>query len=144
MRIFKTLSMMLLATTLMMSCSSDDEELVNETPQEIEAFAKKHFPNNAILKITKEPSSNTYTYDVTLAGNVELEFNSKKEIISIESTTKLPDSVIPANIRSYVSSNYPSNFIIAWELEATLQQVELNNGVDLEFTLTGEFIRVDN
>lgn len=143
MKIFKLLSLLLLATTLMMSCSSDEDEIINETPQEIEAFTKMHFPNNAILKITKEVSTNDHTYDVKLAGNIELEFNSKREVTSIESATKLPDSVIPASIRSYVTTNYASNFIIAWELEATHQQAELNNGLELEFTMSGEFIRID-
>lgn len=143
MKTFKIISLLLLSAALMMSCSSDDDEIVNETPQEIEAFVKMHFPNSAILKITKEMSGDSYTYDVKLAGNIELEFNSKKEITSIDSATKLPDSVIPANIRSYVTTNYPSNFIIGWELEATHQQIELNNGVELEFTMSGEFIRID-
>ena len=127
----------------MMSCSSDDDEIVNETPQQIESFVNMHFPNNAILKITKEMKGNSYTYDVTLAGNIELDFNSNLEVTSIESATKLPDSVIPANIRSYVTANYPNNYIVAWELEGVNQQVELNNGVELLFTMTGEFIGVD-
>lgn len=143
MKSFKIICLLLLSLTLMMSCSSNDDEIVTETPQEIEAFVKMHFDNNAILKITKEMSGNSHTYDVNLAGNIELEFNSKKEITSIESATKIPDSVIPANIRSYVTTNYPSNFIIGWELEATHQQVELNNSVELEFTMSGEFIRID-
>lgn len=143
MKSFKIICLLLLSLTLMMSCSSNDDEIVTETPQEIEAFVKMHFDNNAILKITKEMSGDSYTYDVKLAGNIELEFNSKKENTSIESATKIPDSVIPANIRSYVTTNYPSNFIIGWELEATHQQVELNNSVELEFTMSGEFIRID-
>ena len=143
MKTFKILSLLLLSVALMMSCSSDDDEIINETPQEIEAFVKMHFPNNAITKITKEMSGNSYTYDVKLTGNIELEFNSKKEITSIDSATKLPDSVVPSNIRSYVTTNYPSNFIIGWELEPTYQQIELNNGIELEFTLSGEFIRID-
>ena len=143
MRTIKILSLLLLSAALMMSCSSDDDEIVNETPQEIEAFVNTYFPNNAILKITKDVSDNMSTYDVTLAGNIELEFNSKKEITSIESRTKLPDSLIPASIRSYVTTNYPQNYIVSWELEDTHQQVELDNGVELEFTMSGEFIRVD-
>ena len=143
MKTIKILSLLLLSAVLVMSCSSDDDEIVSETPQEIEAFVNTYFPNNAIVRVTMDPADNMSTYDVTLAGNIELEFNSKKELTSVESRTKLPDSLIPANIRSYVTTNYPQNYIVGWELEATYQQVELNNGVELEFTMNGEFIRVD-
>lgn len=53
MKTFKILSLLLLSVALMMSCSSDDDEIVNETPQEIEAFVKMHFPKKKKKKITK-------------------------------------------------------------------------------------------
>lgn len=141
MKLSKILGLLLLSTVLMISCSSDDDEVVKDNPQEIEMFMKTHFPNNAFLKITKDVSDNSY--DVTLAGNIELEFNRNLEITSIESVTKLPDSVIPAKIRSYVATNYPNNMIVGWELEATMQQIELNNGMELLFTMSGDFAGVD-
>ncbi len=79
-----------------------------------------------------------------LSENVELTFNNTFQIIEIDGTTQLPDSVIPAAILDYVAQNYPNNFITNWELEDNHQQVELNDETELEFTLDGVFIRVDN
>ena len=74
----------------------------------------------------------------------ELEFNSKYAVIKIDSHTALPVSVIPLKIREYVASHYPKNAIVHWELEWKHQEVKLDNGIELEFTMKNTFVRVDN
>lgn len=138
----------LVLATIFTSCSDDDDVnkitiSTNETPAAITTYKNTHFPNNSVLKTIKDTEDNTVTYKMYLDGNIELEFNSAYQIIDIDATSKLPDSVIPAAILTYVTQNYASNYITDWELEASHQQVELNNGVDLEFNLDGTFIRVD-
>jgi hypothetical protein len=57
----------------------------------------------------------------------------------------LPDSVIPEKIREYVKSNYPAYFITDWEKESRkVQQIELSNGLDLEFDNDGKYLKMDN
>ena len=103
-----------------------------------------HFPDNTILQAVIERDGLTKTYNIILSENISLEFNRKKEIIDIDSETKLPDSVIPAKILQYVTTNYPDNFITDWELDNKNQQVQLNNGLDLEFNMNGDFLRIDD
>lgn len=79
-----------------------------------------------------------------IEGNFKLEFNKKKEIESIDGVTQLPDSVIPAKILNYVQTNYASNFITDWDLDRNDQQVELDNGLELKFNKSGDFLRIDN
>lgn len=125
---------------------ADDEEIVLTTPEipaAITNYINTHFPNNTVVLATKEIENFVITYDIDLSGNTELEFNSNFEITSIDSLTALPSTVIPQAILDYLVQNYPNNFVTSWELESNHQQVELDNNLDLEFTLTGEFIRID-
>lgn len=92
----------------------------------------------------KETDGFTVTYDVYLDKQTELEFNRKKEIIKIDSEFELPDSVIPAKIKAYVVANFPAFYIVGWELESNHQQITLNNDMDIEFTMDGDFIRIDD
>ncbi|GAB1415623.1 hypothetical protein MASR2M117_10290 [Paludibacter sp.] len=78
-----------------------------------------------------------------VSDGVSLEFNQKKEIISIDGNSKLPDSVIPEKIRNYVFKKFPANFITDWEIDNKTQQVSLDNEIDLIFTMSGVFIRLD-
>jgi hypothetical protein len=79
-----------------------------------------------------------------LSDGISLEFNRKREIISIDGTSQLPTSVIPEKIFQYVENNYFGNVITDWELDGKNQQIELNNGLDLEFDMNGDFLRLDN
>lgn len=130
--------------------SDQDDEQNNEvplskanTPTAIKDYVNTHFPQDSILKVIKETDDSVVTYEVFLSENTKLEFDAEYSIISIDAVKKLPDSVIPAAIRDYVNSKYPNNFITDWELEPAHQEVELDNGIELEFTLDGVFIRID-
>ncbi len=138
--IIAALGLLLFAT----SCDEEKGLSENEIPNEITTYVTTHFPTNNIIRVTEDKDGTRKSYDVVLSGNIKLEFNSQREITDIDSSSKLPDSVIPQAIRDYVSENYPDNFITDWELEDNHQQVGLNNDVDLEFTMDGEFLRVDN
>lgn len=140
-------SLFILLSLVMISLSSCDKETVltsNQVPEEISNYMEQHFPNNRILQVIKDQDGFTKSYDVILEGGFSLEFNKKKEITEIKGVSKLPDSVIPDRILVYVVENFPSNFIVEWELEDKHQQIELDNGLDIEFTLNGDFIRIDD
>lgn len=125
----------------------DDNEVIltaNEIPSEIKTYVTTHFPNNSITRAIKETENNVVSYELHLTENIELNFNDAFEITEIDGTSKLPDSVIQPAILDYVTLTYPNNFITDWELENDHQQVELDDETELEFTLNGEFIRIDN
>ena len=130
-------------TVSLISCAKDEVIPVSELPAEMKAYISTHFPSNTILQVVKDVDGVTKTYDVLLSERISLEFNRQKEIIDIDSEIALPNSVIPEQIRQYVTANYPSNVITDWELDDRNQQVQLNNGLDLKFNMNGDFLRID-
>jgi len=137
----------LMATALAFTLTScDNEEVIPSTdlPSEITSYISTHFPNNSIVQVIKDRDGLTKTYDILLSESISLEFNRKKEIIDIDGVAQLPNSVIPEKILQYVTTNYPTNFITDWELDDKNQQVQLDNGLDLEFKMNGDFLRIDN
>ncbi len=134
-----------LGATFLASC--EKESLINQSdvPQEIKDYVSTHFSQNKILQTLKDNEGLILTYDVLLDSAISLEFNRSKEIISIDGNSKLPDSVIPEKIREYVNTNYPAYFITDWEKESRkVQQIELSNGLDLEFDNDGKYLKMDN
>ncbi len=133
------------ATVLFAGCEKEQVVAYNDVPQEIQSYVETHFSSNKILQTLKDTEGLTLTYDVTLDSAISLEFNRSKEIISIDANSKLPDSVIPKKILTYVLTNYPDLVITDWEKESRkVQQIELNNGLDLEFDEEGNYLRIDN
>ena len=141
----KLLFLVFMMTTLILT-GCDKETILNENdiPVEIKTYVEPHFPASKILQCVKDKDGLELNYDVIIEGNFKLEFNKKKEIESIDGVTQLPDSVIPAKILNYVQTNYASNFITDWDLDRNDQQVELDNGLELKFNKSGDFLRIDN
>lgn len=133
--------------TTLIACNSDDDNEVKlstaEIPETIINFVETHFASNIINNVFKDIETNETTYEVYLNNNLDLEFNNDFEIINIDGNSKLPDTVIPESISTYVTTNYPNNFITDWELETNYQEIELDNNLELDFTLEGDFIKID-
>lgn len=126
------------------SCVDDKIIPATDLPQEISTYLESHFPENTVVQATVDNELFSKSYEVILKDNTTLKFNSKNKITDIEATSKLPNSVIPIQILDYVKTNYPNEVITDWELEDKNQQVELDNGITLEFTMEGEFLRIDS
>ncbi|HPW90158.1 MAG TPA: PepSY-like domain-containing protein [Paludibacteraceae bacterium] len=141
--VFKTVFIALTLMISLASCANEEVIPAAKLPAEVQTYISTHFPTHTILQAVVDIDGFTKTYDILLSDRVKLEFNRKGQVIDIDSETALPDSVIPEKIRQYVAANYPASVIVGWELEDRHQQVKLNNGLDLEFTMSGDFLRID-
>ncbi len=139
-----TIAILFASVTLFSACEKEKVISPDGLPSSIKDYISAHFNGHDIIKAKTEHEGTKKKYEIRLDGDIKLEFNSKGEVTEIESYQKLPDSVIPEKIRQYVEEHYPNNYIVKWELEPNKQEVKLDNGLELEFTLDGEFIRIDN
>ncbi len=116
----------------------------DEIPDKIQNYINTHFPTLEVVRAEIDFEGITKKYEIKLSDRTELEFNGRYQIIEIDGKSALPESVIPQKIRNYVSTNYPNNSIIGWDLGRRHQEVKLDNGIELEFTLKHKFIRIDD
>lgn len=123
---------------------SDSESFLYNIPSEIQAYVDQHFPDQSVIQARLDLEGTESNYELLLDNFIKLEFNVEKAVVEIDSNVKLPDSVIPANILAYITSNYKDYYITCWELKSGHQQIELNNQVELDFDLEGQFLRLDN
>lgn len=141
----KTLGLSAAMLALVLTGCADDKIVTeNDLPEEISTYISNNFPDNEVAQVTVDQEAFSKKYAVILKDNIKLEFDSKNNITDIDANAALPDHVIPAEILAYVNANYPNNVITDWELEDKHQQVKLDNGLTLEFSLAGEFLRIDD
>lgn len=110
----------------------------NQTPEKVIDFIGKHFPR---ANVQNERKGNNDTYEVDLTGGTQLKFDNNNDIISIRSTTELPENVIPASIRMYVNSQHEGKEIRSWEKSGHEQKLKLDDDTELTFDSDGNFIR---
>ncbi len=134
----------ILTSITLTSCAQDKIIPESELPEEIATYLKTHFPNNPVLQVSIDNELFSKSHEVILQDNITLEFNAKNEVTEIEANSKLPDSVIPVQIIEYVKNNYPENVIIEWQIDDKNQQVGLENDIQLEFNMKGDFLKIDD
>lgn len=142
-KILKTsliMTLLIMYGTILFAQVIDEKDL----PKEIQSYVQIHFPESQIIFAVKDKEGLSYKYELKLNNRVELDFNAQGEIISIEGKEKLPDSVIPVKILSYVQKKFPKNYITDWSLKKRKQEIELDNGLELKFNNDGDFIKMDD
>ena len=143
-RAFLTIVAALASLVVLASCDNDEKHLdYNELPNVAKSFINNHFGDNEVRSVIKEYDDLTYHYEVYLTDGTKIEFNKNGEWREVENRVEgVPTSILPAGIISYVQENYGGYFIVSVERDRQYD-IELNNDLDLDFTLDGDFIRVD-
>ena len=143
-RAFLTIVAALASLVVLASCDNDEKHLdYNELPNVAKSFINNHFGDNEARSVIKEYDDLTYHYEVDLTDGTKIEFNKNGEWREVENRVEgVPTSILPAGIVSYVQENYGSYFIVSVERDRQYD-IELNNDLDLDFSLDGDFIRVD-
>lgn len=146
----KRIGIILIGFALMtnLACADNDKVTnnINELPQVSRTFLNNYFNGNKVshIKIDKDLFL-VDSYDVILTDGTSVEFNRDGEWKEVKSFQQnIPDTLIPAEIRQYVSQNYPGQKIMTVERGKRKVSVDLANGLELEFDLNGNLIDIDN
>lgn len=140
---FKTFFAVLFAAQFTMSSVYAKDKVISysELPALVQTYIQQHFPQHQIQLITVDKEGLNKEYEIDMTDRTELKFIGNK-IIELKSNSQLPNSTIPQTILRYVEKNYPKNQIVNWDLERNFQEIELDNGIELKFSLLGDFIKI--
>lgn len=115
-----------------------------ELPAAAVQFLATHFKDNAVSRAVKDAEILKMTYEVTLADGTEVEFSKKGDWKEVDGKHKaIPTAFIPKEIVDYVKTNYPKEQITHIDKDNNYD-VDLSNGIDLEFNMAGKFLRIDD
>ncbi|MCM1152180.1 MAG: PepSY-like domain-containing protein [Muribaculum sp.] len=145
---------MALAVVPLQSCGDDDDGpdrntvvTTDDLPNEAQAFISEYFNGLPVRSVVRDfdTDSGTYEYEVRFSTGLEITFTASGMWIDVEAPSgqSIPDSFILAPIKEYILANYPGASVHEISRDAYGYDVELTNGVDLQFDLAGQFIRID-
>ncbi|MBS7255658.1 PepSY-like domain-containing protein [Flavobacterium branchiicola] len=114
-------------------------------PANAQTFLKTHFTGQEPNYIIEDKETFTKDYKVQFANNIEVEFDSKGNWEEVDGNhAEIPTTMIPKSILSYVKANFANTAITKIDKGSWGYEVDLNNGIELEFNSKGNFIRIDN
>lgn len=118
---------------------------INDLPVAAQTVIKNHFKKEVShIKIEKE-WGRVSEYDVVLVDGSEITFDSRGnwKDIEVKGTGSVPSALILNSISTYVKQNQKKARIIGIEKNRSGYEVELSNGVEMKFNLSGQFLRYD-
>lgn len=118
----------------------------NELPQTAKDFITKNFSEQKVVQTVKDIDYWIKTeYEVTLDNAFYLEFDGSGNWKEIDGKdTAIPTEFIPEPIIQYVSENFPTQKSTKIEKKSSGYELELSNGLDLDFNAKGKFIGIDD
>lgn len=116
----------------------------SELPKKAITFMDSHFKGQTIQMVEKDTDFLSVSYKVTFSDQIEIEFDQAGDWEEVDGNKNaLPTTFILEPIVTYVATNYQGAQIVKIEKESRIYEVKLNNGLELEFSKSGEFKRID-
>lgn len=118
---------------------------VQQLPVAAQNTIKSYFKSKKVnhIKIDKKSFGAT-EYDVIFCDGMEVEFDSHGNWTEIHGGNKsVPEKLIMRPILEYVKNNFKGKKIVSIEVDRNKYELELSNGVELEFDRRGRFLKAD-
>ncbi len=114
-------------------------------PANAQTFLKTHFTGQEPTSIIEDKETFSKDYKVRFANNIEVEFDGKGNWEEVDGNHQtIPTTVIPKNIATYIKTNFPNTTVTKIDKGTWGYEVDLSNGIELEFNSKGNFLRIDN
>jgi uncharacterized protein YuzE len=120
----------------------------NNLPRTAQDYVNQHFSSVSVAQVNENSNWQIWEddkYEVRLSNGVKLDFDENGNIVEIDSENgeAIPTSVLPSKIASYLSANHADEQVVGWEKQKKEQEIELSNGVEVEFDAQGNFRKLD-
>lgn len=141
------LTVCLLATSAILATAAPDHDYVitfDQLPAVSQTFVSTHFAGVQVAYCMRD----SHSFEVRLADASEIEFNLNGVWKEVDCKYKgLPASVmtlLPDAIPAYVKANFPNAIITKASAKMWGFEIELNNGLEVGFSTTGQFLNIDD
>lgn len=118
---------------------------VNELPQKARNFIQTFFSKHTVSYAKMEKDFLEKSYDVAFTNGEKIEFDKNGEWKEVScKLTIVPDAVVPKQIKSYLTEQFPQAKILKIERDAKGYEVELNNKLDIKFNTQFQVVEIDD
>lgn len=135
----------MLFSTLAMG-QKDKAITLEELPGKAQLFIQTYFNQHKVLYVIKEAEEYfTHSFEVLLEDKVKIEFRKNGDWKEVDGKKKpIPTDFIPKKIMNYLNRSFPNNEVVKIEKGKRKYEVKITNGLELEFDLKENFLRIDS
>ncbi|WPO79267.1 PepSY-like domain-containing protein [Flavobacterium sp. KACC 22761] len=113
-------------------------------PANAQTFLKTHFGSKKPSYILQDKEILSTEYKVQYDNLIEIEFDKKGNWKEVDGKNdKIPKSIIPKKIASYLKANFPKEKVTKIEIGSSGYETKLSNGLELKFNLKEDFVKIE-
>lgn len=151
-KVFLTLLSVFTLSTAFISCNDGGDVAIEtqevkstDLPAKAQALIRTSYADVQVKEVRRaDLGDNKFSYAVELADDSRLDFDTNGDWVTIDSKVKaVPAAAVPANISSYVKTNYPSKDIMYINKNVKGYFVKLTTNIKLSFDANGSFLSND-
>ena len=124
-----------------------DEDTVitfDQLPDAACDFLQKHFSGITIKEIVCERRASLAQYEVELKGGIDVQFDRNGICTEINcKKSAVPDAAMPTEIVQQINERFPGHFVMKYEHDSRIYDIELDDGTELTFNRSLRLIDVD-
>ena len=118
---------------------------IGQLPTKAQTLITTYFKHHKVALAKMESGLFYKSYDVIFTTGEKLEFDKSGDWTEIQcKASEVPVQVLPAEIRSYVSSTYPGAKVLEIERDGKKYEVKLSNGWEITFDNQFRVIDIDD
>ena len=141
----KKMMLILLAfvMTMCLPAMSDNDKVItfDQLPAQAQSMLKQYFGDKVPLVITADRND----FYVIYQSGEKLEFGKEGNWREIECKSScVPDALVPEQIKAEVGKRFPGATIIKIDRDRRGYDLELSNGLDVEFNKKFQMIEIDD
>lgn len=132
-------------TATVMYADNDKPITFEQLPEKAQTLINTNFTGIKVAFAKVDNDLFGKEYEVLLTDGTKVEFAGNGEWKSIDCRyTAVPEALIPVQIKSYVSQNYPGTKIIEIERDRHETEVKITTGFELTFNQSYVLIDIDD
>ena len=139
---------MLALSFVLMSATCDARETtvsVNKLPKAAQNMIASNFKGKKVTLVKKDVEANSVNFDVVLNDGIKLEFDSNGEWTEVDcKPSTVPAALVPTAISKYVKAQYPTARIVQIERDSRGYEIDLSNGMDINFDKQFNVVKIDD
>lgn len=145
MRVFLAIILLCLLSETVQAQKAQKVHL-NDLPEKARSFIQKNFSQEKIKDILKETEDLLdIEYKVSFPDKLKIKFDRRGDWKEVDGNRHaIPTRFIPESILVYITKRFPNNSVVKIEKDRKSYEVEISNGLELEFDTDGKFIKIDS
>lgn len=118
----------------------------SQLPAKAQIFVKTHFSEKEVASVLLDTEYIVQKeYTVLLKNGTKIEFDGDGEWKEVKAkTTAVPVKITPSTILEHIHHSFPNTYVKEIKRTSRRYEVEISNGLELEFDKNGVFLKIDD